>query len=115
MAAGQAVKSMKMSVLDLLLSMRNTCINSDLDLIVKFDSSRRNTQIKDVFPWNIFDIINETISISLNHPNQRKNDEKPRNKKKPKQLIGSEFPRVGKATVEQRVGLETTNQSKRVG
>lgn len=115
MAAAQAVKSMKTSVLDLLLSMRNTCINSDLDLIVKFDSSRRNTQIKDVFPWNIFDIINETISISLNHPNQRKNDEKPRNKKKPKQLIGSEFPRVGKATVEQRVGLETTNQSKRVG
>ena len=48
--------------LDLLLTMRDIYINSNLNQLTKFTS--RGTEFKDVFPWNISQMIRKTIPIS---------------------------------------------------
>ena len=39
-------------------------INSNLNLLTKFTSSTRSTEFKDIFPWNISQMIMKTILIS---------------------------------------------------
>ena len=49
---------------ELILTMRDICINSNLDSLTKFTSSSGNTQFKDILPWNISEMITKTIPIS---------------------------------------------------
>ena len=50
--------------LDLILSMRDIYINSNLNPLTKFTSSSRSTKFKDILPWNISQMIMKTIPIS---------------------------------------------------
>ena len=49
--------------LDLILSMRDICINSNLNPLTKFTGSRR-TEFKDILPWNISKMVTKTVPIS---------------------------------------------------
>ena len=48
---------------DLIFSMRDIYINSNLSPRKKFTSSSRSTELKDILPWNISQDITKTISI----------------------------------------------------
>ena len=50
--------------LDLIFSMRDIYINSNLNPLTKFTSSSRSTKFKDILPWNISQMITKTIPIS---------------------------------------------------
>ena len=50
--------------LDLILTMRNIHINSNLNPLTEFTSSRRSTEFKDILPWNITQMITKAIQIS---------------------------------------------------
>ena len=50
--------------LDLIPSMRDIYINSNLNLLTTFTSSNRSTKYKNVLPWNISQMIRKTIPIS---------------------------------------------------
>ena len=49
--------------LDLILLMRNIYINSNLNPLTKFTSSRI-TECKDILPWNFSQMITKTVQIS---------------------------------------------------
>ena len=49
---------------DLILLMRDIYMNSNLKPLTKFTSSSRSTEFKDILPWNVFQMITKTISIS---------------------------------------------------
>ena len=51
-------------MLDLIFSMRDIYINSNLKPLTKFTSSSRSTKFKDILPWNISQMITKTIPIS---------------------------------------------------
>ena len=51
--------------LDLIFSMWHIYINSNLNPLTKFTSSSRSTELKDILPWNISQMITKTISISV--------------------------------------------------
>ena len=50
--------------LDLILMMRYIYINSNMNSLTKSTSSSRSKRFKDIFPWNIFQMITKTILIS---------------------------------------------------
>ena len=50
--------------LNLILFMRDIYIISNLNHLTKFISSSRGTEFKDILPWNISQMIAETIPIS---------------------------------------------------
>ena len=50
--------------LDLIFTMRDIYINSNLNPITKFTSSSRSIEFKDIFPWNISLMTTKTIPIS---------------------------------------------------
>ena len=49
---------------DLVFSMRDIYINSNLNRPTNFTSSGRSTEFKDILPWNISKMITKTIPIS---------------------------------------------------
>ena len=49
---------------DLILTMRDIYINSNLNPLTKFTSSSRSTEFKDILLWNISQIITTTMPIS---------------------------------------------------
>ena len=49
--------------LDLIFSMRDIYIDSNLNPLTKFTSSSRSTKFKDILPWNISQMITKTIPI----------------------------------------------------
>ena len=49
--------------LDLILSLWDIYINSNLNSLTKFTSSSRSIKFKDILPWNISQMIMKTISI----------------------------------------------------
>ena len=49
---------------DLILTMRDIYINSNLNPLTKFTSSSRSTELKDIFPWNISQMTTKTVSVS---------------------------------------------------
>ena len=51
--------------LDLILTMRDIYISSNLNTFTKFTSSSKSTEFKDILPWNIPQIIMETAPISM--------------------------------------------------
>ena len=50
--------------LDLILSMRDIYISSNLNPLTKFTSSSRSFKFKDILPWIISQVITKTIPIS---------------------------------------------------
>ena len=50
--------------LDLILSMRDIYINSNLNPLTKSTSSSRSTEFKDIRPWSISQMITYTVPIS---------------------------------------------------
>ena len=50
--------------LALILLMGDIYINSNLNPLLKFTSSSRSTEFKDILPWNIPKMITKTVSIS---------------------------------------------------
>ena len=60
----QQQKLLKWERLDLILSMKDTYINCNLNPLTKFTSSSRSTEFRDIFPWNIFKMITKAIPIS---------------------------------------------------
>ena len=50
--------------LDLILTMRDIYINSNLNPLTKFTSSSRSTEFKDILPWNISQIITKIVPTS---------------------------------------------------
>ena len=50
--------------LNLIFTMRDIYISSNLYPLTKFSSSRRTTEFKDILPWNISLIIRKIIPIS---------------------------------------------------
>ena len=51
--------------LDLILSIRDIYIDSNLNSLTKFTSSSRSTKSKDILPWNISQMITKTIPNSM--------------------------------------------------
>ena len=51
--------------LDLILTLRNIYIDSNLNPFTKFTSSSRSTKFKDIVLWNMSQIITKTIPISM--------------------------------------------------
>ena len=49
---------------DLILTTRDIYINLNLSPLTKFTSSSRDTEFKDILPWNISQIITKAIPIS---------------------------------------------------
>ena len=49
---------------DLIPMMRDTYINSNLNLLTKFTSSSRSTEFKDILPWNISKMIANIIPVT---------------------------------------------------
>ena len=50
--------------LDLIISLRDIYINSNLNPLTKLTSRSRSTELKDILPWNISQMIMKTIPIS---------------------------------------------------
>ena len=50
---------------DLILTKRDIYINSKLNKLTKFTSSRRSTEFKDILSWNISQMIRKTVPISI--------------------------------------------------
>ena len=57
-------KPQKWMRLDLIFSLRDIYINSNPNPLTKFTSSSRSTNLKDILPWNISQMIMKTIPIS---------------------------------------------------
>ena len=51
--------------LDLILTMRDIYINSNLKPLTKFTSSSRSTKFINILPWNISQMIMKTVPISM--------------------------------------------------
>ena len=49
--------------LDLIFSLKDTDMNSNLNPLIKFTSDNRSTNLKDILPWNISQMIAKTIPI----------------------------------------------------
>ena len=50
---------------DLILTMKDIYINSNLNPLTKFTSSSRSIEFKDIRPWSISQMITKTIPISM--------------------------------------------------
>ena len=51
--------------LDLIFSMRDIYINSNLNPLTKLTSSSRSSELKDILPWNVSQMITKTIPINM--------------------------------------------------
>ena len=57
-------KSWRWVRLNLILSLRDIYVNSNLNPLIKFTSSNRSTKFKDILPWNISQMIMKNVPIS---------------------------------------------------
>ena len=95
--------------LDLILLTRDMYIKSNVNPLTEFTSSSRSTEFKDIFPWNISQIISKNVSISTRIVDAMKQashceyDGKSMETETPPR---SEFPNGGKAIVEQIIASE---------
>ena len=101
-------------------SMRDVCINSNLNPPTKLTSSSRSTDLKDILPWKISQMITKTIPISMRivKSNEMRWDILLWNLWKSMETettTWSEFPNGRKAIVEQILASEERNKSKRAG
>ena len=56
-------KPRRLARLDLILTMRDICINSNMNPLTTFTSSSRSIEFKDILPWNISQMILKTVPI----------------------------------------------------
>ena len=96
-------KPWKLVRFDLILKVRYMHINSNLNPLTRFTSSR-STEFKDILPWNISQIITKTTPVS-----------KFIGKSVETETTTSEYPNGGKAIVEQILVSKEINKSKRAG
>ena len=106
--------------LDLILTMRNIYINSNLNLLIKFTSSSRSSEFKDILPRNISQMTTKTIPISMRMPQAMWSNgtscfEFIGKSMETETIKWSEFPYGGKVIVEQILAPEEINKSKRAG
>ena len=106
--------------LDLIFSMRDIYINSNLNPLIKFTSSSRSTEFKDILPWNISQMITKDIPISMRIViSYTLKEDIPfwdwRKVMETETTTWSEFPNGRKATVEQILASEEINKSKTAG
>ena len=106
--------------LDLIFSMRDIYINSNPNPLTKFTSSSRSTELKDIFPWNISEMIMKTIPISTRIViamwwNRASHCEFDWKSMETETTTWSEFLIGGKAIVEQILASKERNKSKRAG
>ena len=111
--------------LDLIFSMRDIYINSNLNPLTKFASRSRSTEFKDIFPWKISQMITKTIPITTSivitgwngmpRWNGASRCEFDGKSVETETTTWSEFPNGGKAIVEQILASEQRNKSKRAG
>ena len=101
--------------LDLIFSMRDIYISSNLNPLTKFTSSSRSTKFKDIFPWNISQMITKTIPISTRIVISYVMKRGIPLEMESEATTWSEFPNGGKAIVEQILTSEERNKSKRAG
>ena len=98
--------------------MRDIYLNSNPNPLKKFTSSSRSTKFKDILPWNISQMITNTIPISrrivisyvMKWTSHCELDEK---SMETESTLWSEFPNGGKAIVEQILASEEREKSKR--
>ena len=104
--------------LDLILMMRDTYINSNLNALTKFTSSSRSTEFKDILPRNFSQMITKiipnitriVISYAMKGVSRCELDGK---SVETETATRSEFPNERKTIVEQILASEETNKSKR--
>ena len=106
--------------LDLILTMRDIYINSNLNPLTKFTSSSRSTKLKDILPWNISQMIMKTIPISTRIVISYAMKwgipfEFIGKLMETETIIWSEFPNGGKTIVEQMLASKEINESKTAG
>ena len=66
MAATQAAKNYEEEWgLTLIFTMRDIYINSNLKSLMKFNSSSKVSEFKDIFPWNISHMIKKAIPLTM--------------------------------------------------
>ena len=104
--------------LDLILTIRDIYIKSNLNPHKTITSSSRSTEFKDILPWSISQMITKTIRISTGivitmRWNGVSRCEFDGRSMETKTTTWSEFPNGVKAIVEQI--LESRNKSKRAG
>ena len=58
-------KSWRSMKFELIYTMRDKYINSKMDLFTKFSCNSRSTKFKDILPWNISQMISNTVPISI--------------------------------------------------
>ena len=102
---------------DLILTMRDMYINSNLNPLTKFTSSSRSTEFKDILPWNISQMITKTIPIStrivINYAMKGASHWQFDGKSmETETTTWSEFPNGGQAIVEQTLASEERNNPK---
>ena len=101
---------------DLILTMRNIYINSNLNSLTKFTSSSRSTEFKDILLWNICPMMLKTIPVNTRIiiiyamkrvlPFHKKSMET-------ETTLWSELSAGGKAIVKQILATEKRKKSKR--
>ena len=106
--------------LDLIFSMWYIYINSNLNPLTKFISSSRSTKSKDILPWNVSQMIMNTISISMRIVISYAMKWGIRlwiswKSMETETKTWSEFSNGGTAIVEQILASEERKKSKRVG
>ena len=99
--------------LDLIFSMRDIYISSNLNSLTKFTSSSRSTKFKDILPWKISQMITKTIPISTRIVISYVMKRGIPLEMESEATTWSEFPNGGKAIVEQILTSEERNKSKR--
>ena len=107
-------------MLDLILTMRDIYINSNVNPLTKFTRSSRSTEFKNILPWNISWMIIKTVTISMrifiayaiNRVSHCKFDGK---SMEIEITTWSEFPNGGKAIVEQIITFDERKKSKGAG
>ena len=57
-------KPWRLVMLDLILTMRDIYINSNLNPLTKFASSSKSTKLEDIFSWNISQMITKTVPVN---------------------------------------------------
>ena len=99
--------------------------SSNLNPLTSFTASSRSTEFKDIFPWNIYQMITERVRISTSFVitelsktmqwNRASRFEFDKKSMETEATTWLEFPNWGKAIVEQMPASEDRNKSKIVG
>ena len=104
---------------DLILTMRDIHINSNLQPLKKFTSSSRSSAFKDILPWNISQMITKTVPIStrivISYQRWNRASWWEFERKSLEIDTWSEFSNGGKVTVQPILTSQERKKSKRAG